>query len=282
MIIVRIAFFATAFDNWDQEIGKFKHFHNLFHFLDECSKSCFLTTLSLVALFWAEVYYVAIDRIHIYSNAVAPVVIIFNLFAYAGIFYCTFFVPLSWQSDAYVYEQFAVGLAIAYILCACLVFYFTMAAAAEINQVPVPLATRKSRTNHLYIIAFICPTALILNAAFCISLRNKALSTRPGEPVFLLSMCVYYVLLELLPLLVVALFYSNRQPCSLSRSVIMRIASTEDSLFGHREDLEDEGSPFVNSTGYRWSQDAGKLRGYGADHPASDDLVEEIIAKLSQ
>jgi hypothetical protein len=203
---VRASFFFVSIGSWDSESGVVISNKVAFYSLDEFATVLFFSLTSILALFWAELYYISIDQAHVFTNIVRPLTYLLNLVAYITIAICSYMVTVSYKNDVdYIYIQYSMLIAITYLLSAAIFGYYAHAAANELAQVPIQLSARKSRLRTLKVLAVICISALIIRPVIVFALTNQSLRTDSSLTVSLFFL--YYALLELLPTIATIVFY---------------------------------------------------------------------------
>ena len=109
---VRVAFCVCAIKSWDPYLGQIVNSKVEFYSLDEFSSALFFSLTSILALFWAELYYISIDRADVFMWWVRPATNIFIMVAFAAVSVCSWLVSKSYANDVdYVFLQVCVCVA---------------------------------------------------------------------------------------------------------------------------------------------------------------------------
>ena len=175
---VRVAFFVCAIKSWDPYLGQIVNSKVEFYSLDEFSSALFFSLTSILALFWAELYYISIDRADVFIWYVRPATNIFIMIAFAAVSICSWLVSKSYATDVdYVFLQYTVLITIIYLLAAIMFAYYAYVAAAELHKVPIVLSARINRLTSLRLLAVICISSLILKASTLIYLNGREIET---------------------------------------------------------------------------------------------------------
>lgn len=203
---LRTAFFVVSVDAWNPDKGIVVSEKVAFYFLDEFSTVAFFSLTSVLALFWAELYYLAIDMPYIFVNIVKPLTYFLNLVAYTvvTVYYCLTYVYYSVDTD-YVYLRYSLLIAIIFIFSALMFTYFAYAASHELNKVSMQLTARRSRVRALKILAAICITSLLIRPILLLMMTKQRLQTDTGPEIAMFI--AYYLVLELLPILITMNLY---------------------------------------------------------------------------
>jgi len=203
---VRTAFFFVAIDAWDPTTGEVIGDKVAFYTLDSFATVIFFTLASVLALFWAELYYISKNEEEEFHFVIKPLTHTVIVLAYVGVAICSYVVSTDYEDDIdYVFLQYTILSATVYFIAAVMFAYYAQAAAAEIKQVPIHLSARKSRLRLLRILAVIIIVALITKASILIAVTGENLPTISDEGLSLLFF--YYFFLELFPIAVVLVFY---------------------------------------------------------------------------
>ena len=203
---VRVAFFVCAIKSWDPYLGQIVNSKVEFYSLDEFSSALFFSLTSILALFWAELYYISIYRADLFIWYVRPATNIFIMIAFAAVSVCSWLVSKSYATDVdYVFLQYTVLITVIYLLAAMMFAYYASVAAAELNIVPIVLSARINRLTSLRLLAVICISSLILKAGTLIYLNGREIET--VSPIMLVAVFMYYFCCELFPTCVILVFY---------------------------------------------------------------------------
>lgn len=191
---------------WDSTLGEVDNYRGAFYSLDELATIAFFSLSCVLALFWAEVYYIAIDQVQEYKNLIRPMTYAINIGAYIAVIGCAYSaVHASSETSSYIYWNFSLLVSILFGLAALIFTFFAYKAATEIAAIPVHLATRQERTEELSRIFTIFILALLARAACLLLMSNDNLNTDSTLGIVLLA--TYFVLLELLPTVFAIVFY---------------------------------------------------------------------------
>lgn len=202
----RTVFFVVAIFAWDSALGEVDKYRGAFYSLDELATIAFFSLVCVLALFWAEVYYIAIDQVQEYKNLIRPMTYAINIGAYIAVIGCAYAaVHASSEASSYIYWNFSLLVSILFGLAALIFTFFAYKAASEIAAIPVHLTTRQERTEELSRIFSIFILALLARAACLLLMSNDDLSTDSTLGIVLLAL--YFVLLELLPVVFAIIFY---------------------------------------------------------------------------
>ena len=206
LFLVRAAFFICAIEAWDPSLGTVSRDKVEFYSLDEISNTLFFSLASILALFWAELYYISIDRADIYLCIVRPVTYILNFMAFAGVIILSIIVSQYYSSDVdYMFLQYTFLITSTYLVAAIMFSYYAYMAALELEKVPLPLTTRRDRLASLRVLAIICIAALTLKGIVSIYVSEKSMLTESFLSLFLIFF--YFFFCELLPICVILVFY---------------------------------------------------------------------------
>eukprot|EP01039_Chlorochromonas_danica_P013089 gene13089-15106_t len=75
----RASFFLVAIFAWDESAGEVNRYRGAFYSLDELATIAFFSLACVLALFWAEVYYIAIDQVREYRYLIRPMTYAINV-----------------------------------------------------------------------------------------------------------------------------------------------------------------------------------------------------------
>lgn len=207
---LRAAFFIVAIFAWDPSMGTVENYRSAFYSLDELSTVAFFSLTCALALFWAEIYYIAIDNVAEYTYFTRPVTYIINLTAYIVAGYCTYrAVHASTDASDYIYWSFSILVAILYLLAAVIFTFYAFKAAQELHNVPLQLATRQDRTEELVQIFTVFMVALVTRAVLLIVMSDDNLDT--DSTLSIIGLTMYFFFLEFLPVVFACVFYRVRR-----------------------------------------------------------------------
>jgi hypothetical protein len=202
----RASFFLVAIFAWDESAGEVNRYRGAFYSLDELATIAFFSLACVLALFWAEVYYIAIDQVREYRYLIRPMTYAINVGAYIAVIGCAYAaVHSSNDTSAYIYWNFSLLVAILFVLSALVFTFFAYKAATEISSIPVHMSTRQERTEELSRIFTIFILALVARAACLLLMSNDDLITDTSLGIVLVA--AYFVLLELVPAIFAIVFY---------------------------------------------------------------------------
>lgn len=197
-------------------MGEVDQFRGAFYSLDELSTIAFFSLACVLALFWAEVYYIAIDQVTEYRYLIRPMTYAINVGAYVAVIGCAYAaVHATSDTSDYIYWNFSLLVSILFVLAAIVFTFFAYKAAMEISSIPVHMSTRQERTDELSRIFTIFILALIARAACLLLMSNDNLSTDTALGVILVA--AYFILLELVPVIFAIVFYRTVYDSSSSR-----------------------------------------------------------------
>jgi len=204
--ILRIAFFSVSLYAWDPYEGEVISDKVAFYTLDEYATVLFFTLTSILALFWAELYYISKDSAYEFNNVIKPLTYVLNVLAFIGVAIVAYFVSTDYDDDIdYIFLQFTIIIATIYFLAAIIFAYYAHVASIELKTVPIQLSARRNRLGLLRILGLVMILALVIKAAIIITVTGKELITTSDEALSLVFL--YYFFLEIFPLSVVLLFY---------------------------------------------------------------------------
>ena len=161
-----------------------------------------------MTLFWAEMYFISIDRRITYKKIFRPAIIIINILAFILLYLLTFIISESWKRNSYIAPIFSIGLSIAYILSAIIFGFFSYVAISELRMTPVPLITRTNRVNQLRLLALVYILSLIGNSIITPILAYYWRHTHTNGINNETALFFYFFLSELLPIFMVLRYYS--------------------------------------------------------------------------
>lgn len=203
---IRAAFFFVAIDAWNPDTGEVENNKEAFYSLDEFAVVLFFTLTSALALFWAELYYISIEKSDTFVNYVRPITYAINFAALLGAGMLSYYVSVSYTEDVdYVFFQYTILVATVYFISAIMFAYYASAAASELKQAPVQLSARQNRLGLLRLLGGICISALIIKACILIYYTGKSIETTSDGA--LSSVFFYYFFLELVPIFIVLIYY---------------------------------------------------------------------------
>lgn len=230
---VRSAFFYVASMSWDSEEGLVYDHKVLFYSLDEISALLFFTLTCLLALFWAELFYIARNEEVEFKKIIRPSFYLINVLAYIGVLTCSFIVRSTSDNDVYyVFFQYTLLESICYFMAIALFSYFSSIAAAELMLVPIHLSTRKRRLRSLRLLGVVVVVSLVIKSLVLIAITGRRLVTESAKQLIL--MFLYYFCLELCPIASVLLFYKVQATLS-GKEGMMDDESDEDDYATNEE-----------------------------------------------
>ena len=158
-LTARVGFFIAAGFGWDQSEGELNSRQTSFAVFEEIAMLAFLTIFSMVSLFWAELYYIAIDEPNVrafmllcthqtyltppkvYASLIRPIVVLINVAAYTGLFtYWIFFPSDSASSDTYVTSRYGLYVCLYYGSMAVICASYSRLAAQQLRYPTHPFA----------------------------------------------------------------------------------------------------------------------------------------------
>eukprot|EP01041_Mallomonas_annulata_P005729 gene5729-11580_t len=213
---------------WDPKTGTVMEVNAAFHFLDQFSKTLFFSLSTVLILFWAEMYYISIDKSSTFTSTVQPLVYISNILVYILLIFWTTLDPSSRRSDYYLYSDFGIGMSVIYLVCAMLFAYYAYVADAELQLVPVDPETRRARSLHVRVLGVVFVSALVANTIFVLLYEDRTFSLVSAKSLVLVFF--YYFILEVIPLSVVWWFFrsSRRRKQNQQHSHNNRCCCTRD------------------------------------------------------
>ena len=231
-----------------------------FYSLDEVSNILFFSLASVLALFWAELYYISIDRAETFTCIVRPVTYVLNGIAIIGVITLSCIVSKNFSSDVdYVFVQFAILVTITYLIAAIMFTYYAYMSALELEKVPLPMIARRDRLFSLRMLACVTIVALILKASAVLYMNGKSVATDTVVSLFLVF--VYFVFCEILPVCIILVFY--------------RVDSWNGESSSGRSDIDSN----TGELSTRNARIAPSMR--SASGEAQPEVVDAIIARLS-
>ena len=203
---VRAAFFFVAMIAWDSRDGLIQSHKVEFYSLDEFATVLFFTLASVLALFWAELYYISTDKPDSFTSVLKPWTYVINGAAYIAVVIITALASTSFAEDAdFIFMDYTILAATVYFIAAAMFAYYAWAVASELKDVPIQLSARKNRLGVLRYLAVIVILALLLKSVILIFITGKSVVTEGDAAV--VGVFLYYFVLELFPLFVILLFY---------------------------------------------------------------------------
>lgn len=229
-----------------------------FYTLDEVSNTLFFSLTSILALFWAELYYISIDRADIFKCVVRPVTYIMNTIAVAGVIICSILVGKYYEKDVdYIFLQYTILITTTYLFAAIMFSYYAYVAALELECVPLPITARRNRLFSLRLLACISILALGLKASATVYMTGRFVPTNSTVSLFLVYF--YFFFCEILPICVILTFY---------RVETMNNDSAEEKDNDFYDNVERQAQ--ITSRSQRFS---------GSN--SSPEVIDAIIARLS-
>lgn len=205
LTLSRFAFFLVTIFSWSTTKGEITRNKITFYGLDEFSTVIFFSLTCVLALFWAEVYYIAVDHIYDFRNVIRPVIYLINIAAYITIGISCYLASAEDSDTDYIYLQYSIQISVLYITAAGIFGFYAYQAASQLNLVPTAIVTRKERTEALSNLTFVFIFALLVRAILILVMTDKTIETLSIISVVL--MFAYYVLLELVPTIFAVIFY---------------------------------------------------------------------------
>jgi hypothetical protein len=255
---LRAAFFGVAISSWNPSNGIIDSGKIAFYSLDEFGTMLFFSLTSILALFWAELYYISIDEVLTFTELVRPVTYILNIAAYVVVGVCIYLVAEMYTDEVdYVFIQYSVAVAVVYLIAAIIFGYYAVSAGQELNLVPIQLSARRSRMRTLKLLAIICISALIIRAVLVILLAGHRIETTTQRAQILVFF--YYFLLELIPIITAAIFY--------------KVEPLNDTIEGDEYETAPLNPSRANSNAKAAVRDSMMT---------PDDVISSIIDKLSR
>ena len=229
-----------------------------FYSLDEISNTLFFSLTSILALFWAELYYISIDRADIYHCIVRPVTYAMNTIAIAGVIVCSILVGKYYENDVdYIFLQYTILITTTYMFAAIMFSYYAYVAALELECVPLPISARRNRLFSLRLLACISIFALGLKASATVYMTGRSVSTNSAVSLFLVYF--YFFFCEILPICVILTFY--------------RVETM------NNETAEDKDNDFYDNV-ERQAQNTSRSQRFSGSN-SSPEVIDAIIARLS-
>jgi hypothetical protein len=264
---IRIAFFICAIHAWDPETGTIYRSKLAFYTLDEVSNVLLFSLTSILALFWAEIFYISIDRADIYLWFVRPLTYFINIAAFIGVFICSCIVSSYYADEVdYVFLQYTILITSLYLFAAVMFTYYAYMAAIELEKVPIAIMARRDRLFSLRALALISIFALVLRGSVLIYLNGKSMETESSLMICLVFL--YFFLCEIFPMLVILIIYRL------------------DSL-NHSHDKDDDTNVYIaveqhkNVTSRTPRSISPMRQGGGGGGGGQPEVIDAIIARLS-
>lgn len=262
LTITRASFFVIAIYAWDDSLGEVDRCRTIFYALDELATVAFFSLTCTLALFWAEVYYISVDRIEEYQQIVRPITFIVNILAYLAVIVCTVLAVRSSDDDSdYIYWNFSILVAILYLIGATIFGSFAYLAAAELSTVPLQITTRQERMDELYKIFYTFLTALCARATVLLVISSDSIGTSSTTSMMLIL--AYFIAVEFVPTVFAVVFYRVQEE------------GKDGYLYEPRSSWE-ETAPLTAKQNNSLVADVNNLQ-----HLAKDEVVSALIAKLN-
>jgi hypothetical protein len=152
---------------------------SIFGILDEIAIMIYFSLSCVLSLFWAELYYIATDSVHIYSDYIRPWTIELNIAAYIGLVIFIFIENSSGKDDAdgsMYYSGFSHFAAFLNFAAAIILSVYAIFVGVELRNVPIDLESRKERIKSLQVLASIYVISLIIKVcAYIFNFSRKFL-----------------------------------------------------------------------------------------------------------
>ncbi len=268
-------FLITLILSWDESQGSIISNQLLFYTLDEAATVLFFSLACVLALFWAEVYYISIDKLKVLKYFVRPLIYCINIFALLVVCICSYLESIaSPNKEMHSYPQYSLMLGVVYTVGAFLFAIFGYRSARELNQVPIEVATRKERMRVLTTLSLIFVSTLVTRAVILILLSFRRDQSRHISRIELFIMLVFYVVLELVPLLFALDFYRVEQSDTIDffeSADPWEIAHLQDQDVG----ITVEEGKHERYLGYQQSATISRV------NRSSDEVVASIIDRIS-
>jgi hypothetical protein len=227
-----------------------------------------LTTI--LALFWAEVYYISIDDHEFYTNVVKPATYFVNFLAIICAAVLSYAINSSSHVDIdYMFQQVIIFTATIYFVAAGIFAGYTFLAGSEFKTAPLQIVARKHRLHLLRLLAIMLITVLIIKASILIYLTGKNLPMETTSD--LLLVFFYFFLLEVLPLSIVLLYYWASDNGGI-----------DDNFEEFTRDEDNEATPVLNNQNGGGRPNGSNYRGkYGSGRPVPPNFIDSVVATLS-
>ena len=199
----RCAFFAHASTLWDWEAGTVSTFATpaprlAFYVLDQLPTTVLFTIYASVALFWAEMVFVATDGALLYEDYARPADAVVNAATYA-------LLVLQWAAwligatPSTCPGPYALVSAALYATAAALLVGFGRAAAYELRRVPIEGVLRRKKLREIGALTSAGAFATLGRSVALLAVRDRPLPL--DGPWDALVAAGYFGLLELAPVL---------------------------------------------------------------------------------
>jgi len=181
-----------------------------FYALDLVSEACYFTAVEILALFWAELYFIATNRGRFYMRFMRPLTGVILLAVY-GVAVAMWFCVMSIWDNTDVLMTTPYSLVWAGLLLAVAIPFsvFAKGVISELRQVPIELQMRRQKLREVYILTAVVTPCVVVKAAVLVIISNRplAIDTKAG----MTWLALYFLGLELLPLVVALFFHRRRQ-----------------------------------------------------------------------
>jgi hypothetical protein len=278
LAVLRSGFFAVASDSWDADSGVVAHNQLSFYALDEFATMLFFTLSSVLALFWAEICYIAVDNVRHYKFFIRPITYVVNLGAFVGVACCVYFINTQDSSDTdyYFFIKYTLFVAILFLLAAIFFAYFANRTVRQLNKTPLLISTRSERITILRVISNIFIFVLVCRATIVLALSEQSLTTSSDVQLFLVS--VYYLLLEFLPAVTALVFYRAHRIEAEDDYVDEDAEPWETIPIGHFHDDEEEAAAGAAAAGNTLPSSSSTSSSLSPDNEVIDQLIKRLSA----
>jgi len=215
--IARGILFVITLTLWDQEAGSLST-HNstaqrmVFYFLDQMASLMAFSSELLLAVFWAELYYIATSRAGFYRRIIHPIFITINVLVLSGALIIWILYGTTWNHfDLYIYWPYSLYIGMLYMMAVGLLASFGRHAFLELTLVPIEIPLRRQKLQEITTVTGICGTTLFMKALAILYIADRALVFKTLSQQFLVL--AYFFALEWLPSVVI-LYFNRRRPDS--------------------------------------------------------------------
>lgn len=181
---------------------------NVYYITEQTPNLCFFSLCTLLVVFWAEVYYNAIDQRFQIEYTVKPIAKGLNAILYLFQIGLWWFYATTWTKERhYVSYAYAVLTSLSFlILCVAFVCYGYLA-HAQMRLIPVELMIRMRKLKQVAMVTSVWTSCFTLRSIILLllSVQQQQLHERFSWMVI----AVYFGLLEVIPCLLILYYYRH-------------------------------------------------------------------------
>lgn len=239
VLTARIAFFVFAIKSWDVEGGQITVHKLWFYSLDELSTVLYFCICSILASFWAELYHISTNTADSYFSVVRPLIWVVNIIALTGVPFCSFAVSKDDETEAsLVFVEYTVFVVVIFGIATLVFAVYAYLAAKQLNLAPIQLLTRSNSLFSIRLLGCVCIFALMAKAGIFLVLNGKEISAVSWKSQLFIG--VYYVVLDMCPLVAVLLYYrvvesDNQHDDMEAHDNILKSAFADDEVDEYNE-----------------------------------------------